>query len=113
MLTRASITTFSPTRDTPFFLEVLRDLWGSLPKQVDPLKVSLVLGDLLPASQYTPSLFTVEKDRRLEALSRTIDSLNLRYGARTLYYAGGHHAMKEAPMRIAFNHIPDLETERD
>lgn len=106
-------TTFFPTQNTPFFLEKLRDFWSDFPEQHVPLKVSLVLGELIPADQYTPSLFTVEKDRRQEILNRTVDGLNFRYGSRTLYYAGSHTAMKEAPMRIAFNHIPDLEAERD
>ena len=44
-------------------------------------------------------------------LFRSLDILNLKYGKNTVYFAGAHDALKDAPMRIAFNHIPDLVIE--
>ena len=45
-----------------------------------------------------------------------MDVVNKRFGGRTLYYADAMEAQRSrdaAPMRIAFNHIPELELERD
>jgi hypothetical protein len=45
-----------------------------------------------------------------------MDAINQRYGGRTLYYADAMEAQRcsdAAPLRIAFNHIPDLELEGD
>ena len=37
----------------------------------------------------------------------------MRYGKNTAYFGSAHNALHNAPMRIAFNHIPDLEVEND
>ena len=53
---------------------------------------------------------------RLAEIDDAMDAVNKRFGGRTLYYADAMEAQKSseaAPMRIAFNHIPDLELERD
>ena len=36
-----------------------------------------------------------------------------RYGSHTVFRGGAFGAQESAPMRIAFNYIPDLETESD
>jgi DNA polymerase-4 len=41
-----------------------------------------------------------------------MDALNRAHGKNAVYFASAHHALDAAPMRIAFNRIPDLETER-
>ena len=41
-----------------------------------------------------------------------MDALNRKQGKNTVYFASAHHTLDAAPMRIAFNRIPDLETER-
>ena len=49
-------------------------------------------------------------------LQHAMDAINKKFGGRTLYYADAMEAQRSkeaAPMRIAFNHIPDLELERD
>jgi len=105
---------FFETQHTPFFLTTLRTLWDSIPPVLgDPLKVSVVLSHLLPAQQFTPSLFSGGWAVREEAVDKAMDRINLDYGPRTIYYAGAHKGMKEAPMRIAFTHVPDLDVERD
>ena len=47
----------------------------------------------------------------LELMS-AMDALNRTQGKNTVYFASAHHALDTAPMRIAFNRIPDLDTER-
>lgn len=105
---------FFPTQDTRVFLRALRALWARLPEGGEPpAKVSVVLGALVSEANYTPPLFRELNDPRNVKLDRTMDALNRRFGSRTLYYAGAHRGLREAPMRIAFTHIPDLETEAD
>ena len=41
-----------------------------------------------------------------------VDNINRLYGKNALYYASAHGALDNAPMRIAFTRIPDIETER-
>jgi DNA polymerase-4 len=41
-----------------------------------------------------------------------VDKINRLYGKNALYFASAHQALDHAPMRIAFNRIPDIETER-
>ena len=41
-----------------------------------------------------------------------VDRVNRRFGKSALYFATAHGALDHAPMRIAFNRIPDIETER-
>ena len=41
-----------------------------------------------------------------------VDYLNIHKGKNTVYFAGAHGAVDYTPMRIAFNRIPDPETER-
>ncbi len=45
-------------------------------------------------------------------LDAAMDRINQTYGKNALYYASAHAARNEAPMRIAFHRIPDLDTER-
>jgi DNA polymerase-4 len=105
---------FCETQDTAFLLRVLARLWrrGLVAFQA-PVAVGLTLHGLVPASQHTPTLFevkapTVDRGR----LSATVDKINRLYGKNALYFASAHQALDHAPMRIAFNRIPDLETER-
>ena len=45
-------------------------------------------------------------------LHSAMDSINKTQGKNALYFATAHGALDHAPMRIAFNRIPDVETER-
>jgi DNA polymerase IV len=38
--------------------------------------------------------------------------INKTQGKNALYFATAHNSLNNAPMRIAFNRIPDIETER-
>ncbi len=107
-------TRFFPTQESRIFLRELRKLWAEIPPDApSPCKVSVVLGELIAAHNYTNPLFTEMNNPRNVKLDQAMDALNKRFGAKTLYYAGGHAARDATPMRIAFTHIPDLETEND
>jgi len=126
-----------PTGDTLKLLEALNRLWAARPKtRAAPLAVSVTLTDLRAQTQQSRGLFDDQRkspwddqrkslwdvDRkgtnRQEAhdkLNAVIDAMNLRYGKNTLYFGGAHQAMRSgaAPMRIAFQHIPDVALEGD
>ena len=111
-------TTFCETQDTAFFLHVLAKLWSKpagqgLILQPMPLAVGMTFFGLVPAAQHTPTLFEVNTPKADRSrLSATVDNINRLYGKNALYYASAHGALDNAPMRIAFTRIPDIETER-
>jgi DNA polymerase IV len=131
-------TTFCETQDTAFFLHVLAKLWikpagqglPSLQTQPMPLAVGLTFFGLVPAAQHTPTLFEAKFENVLATpawsalasppatplgdrsrLSAAVDKINRLYGKNALYFASAHGALDNAPMRIAFTRIPDIETE--
>jgi DNA polymerase-4 len=111
---------FGQMQDTGFFLQVLQKLWLSgLQKLQHPKAVNVTMHGLVLVGQHTPDLFDlpqapmaaipVARDRA--KLDAAMDKLNKTYGKNTLYFAASHDARDTAPMRIAFNRIPDVETE--
>jgi DNA polymerase-4 len=103
------------TDDTRVLLHALHQLlgaWKPLKAHDVPLQVGLVLYGLLPKTQVTGDLFAGMLDECHTAqLNGVLDQLNVKYGKNTLYFASSHEALDSAPMRIAFNRIPDLDTE--
>ncbi|WP_345799233.1 hypothetical protein [Ramlibacter sp. H39-3-26] len=109
------------TQDTAYLLQVLDALWHTgLSALPAPKFVSIALHGLVPARGHTPSLFDTPaacataqpppaRDRA--RLYAAMDALNRVYGKNTLYFASAHEALDAAPMRIAFNRIPDVQTE--
>ena len=71
----------------------------------------MTLCNLIEARGQTLSLFGDNGPR--DKLNATVDALNLRYGKNAVYFGGAYLALNAAPMRIAFNHIPNLVTESD
>jgi DNA polymerase IV len=116
------------TQDTAYLLHTLDQLWHSgLHQLMRPKAVGMVLSGLVPASQHTLGLFdTVSAPtlvgsapdiantpaRSRGQLLAAVDGVNRRFGKSALYFATAHGALDHAPMRIAFNRIPDIETER-
>ena len=103
---------FSETHDTIALGHFLDSLWAHRPKGKTvpkPYAVGVTLLALRPEQQQTLPLFAEEKPH--EALYKTVDKLNLRYGKNTVYFGRAHTARNSAPMRIAFTRIPDLDTE--
>ena len=110
------------TQDTAFLLNTLQQLWMSglhrLPK---PVSVGVQLHGLVLAQQHTPDLFDALADTSAAArrpardrsrLLAAVDALNRTHGKNAVYFASAHAGLDHAPMRIAFNRIPDLESER-
>ena len=99
--------TFPEASDTLSLVQRLAELWAARGQgHPRPLKVSVTLSDLSPASLANLSLF--EDSRRRDALSGAIDKLNAKFGKNTVYLASMHRAQDAAPTRIAFGHIPDI-----
>jgi DNA polymerase IV len=72
------------------------------------------LFDTLPPPEATAAQ-TLQNHSTLRDRARlmsAMDGLNRAQGKNTVYFASAHHTLDAAPMRIAFNRIPDLETER-
>lgn len=104
---------FDPTQDTLRLLNALKILWAGYPAELKavPLMVSITLYELDEQLNQSRSLFdNIEARNKLNA---TIDRLNLHYGKNTVYFGGAHPVLRSAPMRIAFNHIPDPVIEGD
>jgi DNA polymerase IV len=70
-----------------------------------------------PAHRATPprTLVHVQNAQAIRDPARLLaamDVINKTQGKNALYFATAHNALDNAPMRIAFNRIPDVETER-
>ena len=99
------------TQDTMTFLHALAKLWSQRPaRRRTILQVGMAFSDLVPEAGHTGSLFAGES--RAKSLYDTVDKLNARFGKQAVYFASGHKARDRAGLHIAFNHIPDPETER-
>lgn len=96
-------------QDTHTLVETLSGLWQAWPADGRPLKVSVVLYDLVPEAAVTPPLFI--EDRRRQAVTRAMDRINARFGNNAVYLAAMHRSLHAAPARIAFTHIPDVAAE--
>lgn len=107
----------SPTQDTLTLARLMNMLWETRPSMApNPTKVSVTLMGLIHAQNHTPSLFETSEEQQRAKLLQAIDQIKQRYGSRSIYYGTAMIAQKTAeaaPMRIAFNHIPDLSIERD
>lgn len=102
------------TADTRVFLHAFELLWRRRPARKAPLlAVGIALTNLDDAAHRTRDLFGDDGDDGAGALDSVIDAINRRYGKHALYFGGAHRALAAAPMRIAFQHIPDLELEAD
>ncbi|MEI6737087.1 MAG: DNA polymerase [Pseudomonadota bacterium] len=106
-------TRLQDTQDTLELVHAVEKLWQKYPKQktAKPLQVGLTLGNLLPESSANFLLFGEADVTEKKRLNATIDALNTRYGKRAAYYGGAHRALDHGRLAIAFNHIPDVETE--
>ena len=107
------------TQDTAALLHTLQVLWNSGLNALErPVSVGVQMLGLVPAAQHTPDLFeaTSLHGNRPPAtrgrLLAAVDALNRRHGKNTVYFASAHAGRDHAPMRIAFNRIPDLDSER-
>jgi DNA polymerase-4 len=104
----------SPTDSTLRLIEALEAFWLQYPKaRNEPFAVGVSFSGLVTAEEVARDLFQIEPIENEKKLNNAIDLLNVKFGKNTIYFGGAHQALKDAPMRIAFNHIPDLEVESD
>ena len=105
-----SSTPLAISQDTQTMVQALSRLWERCPTPYNiPLKVSVVLYDLVHETRMTPPLFT--EDSRGSELTRAMDAANGRFGANAVYLAAMHRSLHTAPARIAFTHIPNIPVE--
>jgi DNA polymerase-4 len=98
-------------QDTQSMLAAFEAVWSRQPIGGTPLQVSVVLWDL-SADANTPLPLFAEEMRNLQA-ARAMDVINARLGPNSVYFASMHEARQQAPMRIAFTHIPDIAAESE
>ena len=99
------------TQDTVTFLHALEKLWAGRPgDRRTILQVGMAFSDLVTQAGRSGSLFASES--RSKSLYETLDKLNARFGRQAVYFASAHEARDRGGMHIAFNHIPDPETEK-
>lgn len=104
----------SPTDSTLQLTEALETFWQHYPKtKHEPFAVGISFSGLVTAEEVARDLFQIEPLENEKKLNKAIDTLNLKFGKNTIYFGGAHTALKDAPMRIAFGHIPDLVVEDD
>jgi DNA polymerase-4 len=92
-------------QDTLTLLRLLLRLWERKPRGI-PLRVGVVLADLLHGQSVPRSLF--DEDRRLLAVSELMDQINDLFGPRAIFFANMDSSRVTVPTRIAFTQIPDL-----
>lgn len=95
--------------DTRTLLGHLDELLAHRPRHGRPLAVSVVLWDLCERIGTTDDLFAATEQDAASPLDPVLDRINARFGAQKIGYASARSAA--APMRIAFNRIPDPDRE--
>ena len=104
----------SATDNTLRLIDALETFLQHYPQtRHEPYAVGVSFSGLLTAEEVARDLFQIEPLENEKKLNQAIDTLNLKFGKNTIYFGGAHAALKDAPMRIAFNHIPDLVVEGD
>jgi DNA polymerase-4 len=104
----------SPTDNTLQLIDALEQFLQHYPNtKHEPYAVGISFSALVTAEEAARDLFQITPLENVKKLNKAIDTLNLKFGKNTIYFGGAHDALKDAPMRIAFNHIPDLVIEGD
>lgn len=98
-------------QDTQSMLRAFESAWAKRPPGGTPLQVGVVLWDLSAQASATLPLFA--EDRRNVRAAQAMDRINEQLGPNSIYFASLHDARQEAPMRIAFTHIPDVVAESE
>lgn len=109
--------TFTDTQDTLELIRVLNLLWEKRPaRRADHFSVGVTLFALVPEASHTGTLPGLLEARpgdttRRAALNATLDHINKKLGKHSVVYGGALGALAYAPIRIAFQRIPDLVVE--
>jgi DNA polymerase-4 len=107
-----------PTSDTRVFLLALDHALANYPVQTEtegwaPFWVGVVLIELQDEGNESAALYGNRQATNDRQLNNALDAMNLRFGKNTLYFGSAAKMLRAAPMRIAFNHVPDLLVEAD
>lgn len=98
---------FPSTQEIRVLLEVWRALWLERPQSLShPFAVGVDLSRLLTHSD--PRLPLFAPDPREMALSRLLDQVAKRHGAKALWFGSAQAALSEDVPRIAFQSLPDV-----
>jgi len=104
----------SPTDNTLQLINALEQFLQHYPEtRHEPYATGVSFSGLVTAEEAARDLFQITPLENVQKLNKAIDTLNLKFGKNTIYFGGAYEALKDAPMRIAFNHIPDLIVEGD
>jgi len=104
----------SPTDNTLQLIAALETFWQHYPKtEQEPYAVGVSFAGLVSPDEVARDLFQIAPLEQEQKLNKAVDALNLKFGKNTIYFGGAHGALQDAPMRIAFTHIPDLVVEGD
>jgi len=90
------------TQDTTLLLRTLGELWSRAPRLV-PLRVGIVMGDLVAQENHQGDLFARPQPAQL---SRAIDALNGKYGNGTVAFGA---SLSDLTAKIAFQRVPKVE----
>ncbi len=106
-------------QDSMSFLHMLDRLWARLMKESRGKrikKISVTLGELMPANQLEPELFEMLPDidlrarERAERMSRALDKINHRFGRDSVLVGMlPSQGRSFSGTKIAFTRIPDIE----
>jgi DNA polymerase-4 len=120
--------TIDTTDDTRLLLHEVNKLYQNALhtwfRHAQPMAIGVTFSHLLKREETSQPLFNAFTEEanaqgkplikiNRDKLNAAMDKINLRYGKHSVYYASAHKGLHAAPMRIAFNHVPDLKTESD
>ncbi|MEK6805717.1 MAG: DNA-directed DNA polymerase [Pseudomonadota bacterium] len=108
----SSETHFGATQDSGGLTQVLDTLWDQRTPASAPVAVGVTLIQLTTEDAASLPLFAAPLATAPPPIAQTVDGLNKRHGKSALYLGAARRAVGAAPMRIAFNRIPDVEVER-
>jgi DNA polymerase-4 len=105
--------TFIETQDTLDLIRILKLLWTRRPRGSDRIHgVGVTLFDLGTTAGHTGMLpGIVDNGDSRAGLNATLDHINKKLGKHSVVFGGALGALDYAPIRIAFNRIPDLTLE--
>lgn len=103
----------TPTQDTVQLTRALSAMLDAVPpSEAKPMKVSVALNKVEPREAVSLPMFEGTGPAR-EQLNNGLDAINRKYGKNTLYVGAAHDALNVAGVRIAFNHIPELDDDEE
>ena len=109
---------FAETQSTVKLLKYLTNIWQQVPKR-KPLRIGVLLSDLIPAHSHQPDLFEVQEGKQgeiqQEKLLHSLDHINQRYGTGTIgfgvikkSFVGPSAKGGALDSKISFSRVPAL-----